>query len=299
MKRIHSISATSWHEGFSAADRQAAIRALEEGQVLYFPSLSLPLSFDESRFLDPAILARSKNVSCDPRTNTLRGTACQGKEAEQLAALLQRFADSSLKLLHRIVPHYCPALLRQRTSLRPAEIKGRPSSWRKDDTRLHVDSFPSQPVQGRRILRLFCNVNPNGQPRTWRVGEPFPTVAKWFWPRLPAPSRLHRQFLSLFHVTKGLRSEYDHYMLQLHDAMKADVGYQQNASQETIDFPPGSSWLCFTDQVSHAAMSGQHLLEQTFSLPVAAMYDRSTSPLAVLEKLAGRPLTAQTERKAA
>ena len=29
---------------------------------------------------------------------------------------------------------------------------------------------------------------------------------------------------------------------------------------------PGTTWICFTDQVLHAAMSGQHLLEQTFVL---------------------------------
>ena len=47
------------------------------------------------------------------------------------------------------------------------------------------------PVDGRRILRLFCNVNPQGRVRTWRIGEPFSTVAKRFWPQLAAPSSLH------------------------------------------------------------------------------------------------------------
>ena len=35
-------------------------------------------------------------------------------------------------------------------------------TWRKDDTRLHVDSFPATPSGGRRILRVFSNVNPDG-----------------------------------------------------------------------------------------------------------------------------------------
>jgi hypothetical protein len=43
--------------------------------------------------------------------------------------------------------------------------------------------------------------------------------------------------------------------------------------------------MAFTDQVSHAAMSGQYQLEQTFYLPVAAMIDESRSPLRVLERL--------------
>jgi hypothetical protein len=299
MRRIHSISATSWDPSFSSRERQAALSALEQGQTLYFPSLAFPLSDAERRFLDPAILGRAKNVSYNPATSALGGTICQGKDADDLAAVLYRYADSALKLLQQLLPHYRPALIRQRTSMRPAEIAGRRSSWRKDDSRLHVDSFPSQPVQGRRILRVFCNVNPHGRARTWRLGESFPTVARWFWPRLAAPRWLHRQILSVFHVTKGLRTEYDHYMLQLHDAMKADVGYQQNVDQETIEFPAGSAWVCFTDQVSHAAMAGQHQFEQTFALPVEAMQDPQTAPLTVLEQLAGRRLIDRAGRRAA
>jgi hypothetical protein len=80
-------------------------------------------------------------------------------------------------------------------------------------------------------------------------------------------------------------------MLQLHDAMKADMEYQRSVSQITHDFPPGSTWICFTDQVSHAAMGGQHLLEQTFILPADCQHDPAKAPLSVLERLAGRRLT--------
>ena len=74
-----------------------------------------------------------------------------------------------------------------KTSLRPVEVSGRRQSWRKDDTRLHVDSFPSQPSCGKRILRVFSNVNPDGRPRVWKVGEPFEAVARKFWPELRGP----------------------------------------------------------------------------------------------------------------
>jgi hypothetical protein len=91
-------------------------------------------------------------------------------------------------------------------------------------------------------------------------------------------------------VTKSLRSEYDHLMLHLHDTMKRDDRYQQEAPQETMDFPAGSVWVCFSDQVVHAAMSGQHMIEQTFHLPVDRQYNPQSSPLAVLTRLAGHPL---------
>ncbi len=57
-------------------------------------------------------------------------------------------------------------------------------------------------------------------------------------------------------------------MLQLHDRMKGDEDFQRDAPQAAIDFPAGSTWLAFTDQVSHAALAGQYQLEQTFLVPV-------------------------------
>ena len=79
-------------------------------------------------------------------------------------------------------------------------------------------------------------------------------------------------------------------MLHLHDAMKADLVYQRDCAQQTVPFAPGSVWVCFSDQTSHAVMSGQHMLEQTFFLPVAAMRHVEHAPLSVLERLTGARL---------
>ena len=89
---------------------------------------------------------------------------------------------------------------------------------------------------------------------------------------------------------KGARSDYDHLMLGLHDCAKADMSYQQSCRQQVVRFAPGTTWLCFSDQVMHAAVSGQHMLEQTIHLPVSALYDSASSPLAILERLCGRAL---------
>ena len=96
--------------------------------------------------------------------------------------------------------------------------------------------------------------------------------------------------LALLHVTKGTRSAYDHLMLGLHDRAKADLAYQQSSAQQIVRFAPGTTWLCFSDQVMHAAVSGQHMLEQTVHLPLSAMYDRASSPMAILERLTGKAL---------
>ena len=53
-------------------------------------------------------------------------------------------------------------LQKKRTSFRPGAIETRALSPRKDDKRLHVDAFPSSPVQGRRIFRVFTNAHPAG-----------------------------------------------------------------------------------------------------------------------------------------
>jgi len=79
-------------------------------------------------------------------------------------------------------------------------------------------------------------------------------------------------------------------MLGIHDTMKADDVYQRGVEQAAFTFPPGSSWIAYTDKVSHAAMSGQYLFEQTFYLPVQAMSDPSKSPLRILERFSGRDL---------
>jgi hypothetical protein len=205
---------------------------------------------------------------------------------------MARFSDSAQALVAGLLPRYQQRITRARASFRPAEIAGRQTSWRKDDTRLHVDSFPASPVQGRRILRVFSNVNPEGQPRSWRVGEDFSRVANRFAAALSLPWSGTGAVLQFLRVTKTRRTAYDALMLQLHDRMKDDQPFQDTCEQEAIDFPSGSTWIAFTDQVSHAAMAGQYQFEQTFLVPVEAMIDDSLAPLRILEHLKGRPLTA-------
>ena len=96
--------------------------------------------------------------------------------------------------------------------------------------------------------------------------------------------------LRALRVTKSRRSAYDALMLQLHDRMKQDLDFQRECEQERVDFPAGTTWMTFTDQVGHAAMAGQYQLEQTFLLPVDAMADPERSPLRILERLKGRRL---------
>ncbi|MGK6306360.1 Kdo hydroxylase family protein [Variovorax sp. DT-64] len=273
-----------------ATPNEAWITALEAGKVLYFPRLAFELRPDERELLTPSVLSPDvRNISLDAE-GRIKGVAGDEARQQAVAAMVGRFRAQAQQLIHGLLPHYTQALRLAPTSYRPAQVETRVQSWRADDRRLHIDSFPSRPNYGERILRVFTNVNPDGAPRVWRVGEPFEAVAERFLPRAKPYSRWQARLLQTLHVTKSFRSEYDHLMLQLHDGMKSDLDYQKNAQQETVPFPAGSVWVCFSDQTSHAVMSGQYMLEQTLHLPAARQYNPDSSPLAILSRLTGRTL---------
>jgi hypothetical protein len=154
-----------------------------------------------------------------------------------------------------------------------------------------VDAFPSRPLGGKRILRLFNNIAPDGALRAWRVGEAFEPYAQRFLPRLRMPLPGSAWALARLGLTKGQRTPYDHLMLGLHDRGKLDEMYQATGPRADVMFSSGTTWLCFTDQVLHAALAGHCALEQTFYVPATAMAAPESTPLRVLERLSGQNLT--------
>lgn len=261
-------------------DKHQAINALESGKVLYLPTYALTPHINERPLLSESILdIKHKNISYNYTKGQLAGLVKTSPLAANMQQFMHRYAMFARQLVDTLLPQYSTDILWGRTSYRPAQINGRQSSKRKDDTRVHVDAFPSTPVNGMRIFRVFCNINPYGEPRVWHIGEPFSHVLKTFSAQLPRYSHTKAKLLHLIKATKTKRSAYDHYMLHMHDAMKLNDQYQQTLNKHRIDFPPQSTWLVFTDHVSHAALSGQFLLEQTFYLPIHAMENPELSPL--------------------
>jgi hypothetical protein len=264
---------------------------VEAGEVLRFPYLPFTLLESELRFRDPRWAdGKAKNISLRWPSGEMRGAVGNASELAALKAMITRYAEQSEAFALRLFPHYRGHLARGNTSFRPVNITGRVTSWRKDDTRLHVDAFPSNPMQGTRLLRVFCNVNPTGRPRAWRVGEPFEDHAKRYLPTIRQPLPGSAWLLERTGITKRRRTEYDHVMLQLHDRAKADKAFQQGSPQAHVDFAPGTTWVVFSDQVLHAAMGGQHMMEQTFYLDVAHQQRPEASPRGTLERLLGREL---------
>ena len=281
----------NWQTAIDLTTQEKAITELENNQILFFPHLNFALQEDELFLLSNEYSDnKAKNISFDPITQSLSGIKCNAITHQKMTNVISRFNRHAYTLVSQLLPTYVSSLKMGKTTYRSVEAAGRKAkSYRKDDTRLHVDAFPCKPTQGKRILRVFSNINPNGRPRVWHIGEPFSTVAERFLPQIPMPI-IHPRILKLFKITQSMRTLYDHILLQIHHRMKADMHYQKAVPHTEIAFPPHSTWIVQTDSVSHAAISGQFLLEQTFYLPVSAMQNQDASPLRVLESMTKRKL---------
>jgi 3-deoxy-D-manno-oct-2-ulosonic acid (Kdo) hydroxylase len=293
MKTMEVIDLVYGGPSLSQDVSDRAIEAIEAGQVLFLPHYGFPITEGDRSLFSPAILRKTvKNVSYNPATGKLGGITDSDVNSFSLRGMMRRFADFAQQLVIELLPAYRNGITRARTSFRPAEIESRAISWRKDDSRLHFDAFPSSPTQGRRILRLFCNVNPEGRGRVWRIGrQPFEQTAKRFLPYIKSPLPFSFAVLHLLRITRGRRTAYDYYMLHLHDRMKADERYQAEVDKFEFEFPAGCTWLAFSDQVAHSAIRGQYQLEQTFLVDPDRLRDEDLSPQRVLERLVGRKLT--------
>jgi 3-deoxy-D-manno-octulosonic acid hydroxylase-like protein len=277
---VFTAAMDQWNPSIPLGLAHEITHALEKGQIVYFPQLSFSLEPSEQNLLGMDLTPKgAKNISYNPKDQRLGGLIADPKIDSTVKLLMQRYHQQSVRLLSACCPQYRANECSGRTSFRPVEIKGRkPVSYRKDDTLLHVDAFPSTPVNNLRILRVFTNINPNGQQRSWRVGEPFAQVVERFLPRVRNMLPLEAEVLYKLKATRRKRSFYDHCMLQIHNAMKADTHYQQTVNAVPLEFPPGSTWIVYTDLVSHAALAGQFVMEQTFYPPIQNMANPGLSP---------------------
>lgn len=288
---LDMLDIPSWSGPFDPAVRARAVARMEAGSVVSFPRLGFAVDEAEERAMRAAGGdGTHKNISLDPLTGRCRGSGLSGDALAALKRAITRYAEAARGLVLALAPGYGPGLASGRTSFRPVEIATRQTSWRQDDKRLHVDAFPTRPQHGRRILRVFANVDPAGRPRVWRLGPEFETFATTFLPSLPRAVPGQAWLLHRLGLTKGRRSRYDEIMLHLHDAAKRDLAWQQAAVVEEIAFPPGSVWLVFTDQVPHAAVSGCNALEQTLYVAPEVLDAPTHAPVAVLERLCGQAL---------
>ncbi len=77
MTTVINIPLADWHQQCptAVAVQEHALRALEEGNVLFFPQLSFSVGEIEAQFPSLATGAKSKNISLDITTGKLSGSS--------------------------------------------------------------------------------------------------------------------------------------------------------------------------------------------------------------------------------
>lgn len=295
-----------WGDAARAAERSRwCCEQLEEGQILFFDGIPYDFPEADREFLLAQRQSDSrihKNISYRPKQDMLRGSVADSKEdIERLHNIMRRFSEEIVRLLTNVLAPYAPHWKLDYASYRPEEEQNRDLSLHKRNDLLHVDAFPSRPTRGGRILRCFTNINPT-RTRNWLTTDRFPVLAEKF-ARQAGLDGIARDgdsngFLNSLKRAVGIktvdRSAYDKFMLRFHDYLKENDDFQKNCNKIHINFPPMATWMCYTDSVPHAVLSGQYALEQTFIIPVKALVTPEKSPIRVLEKLAGRSLARQT-----
>ncbi|AXC11474.1 hypothetical protein ACPOL_2150 [Acidisarcina polymorpha] len=276
---------------------------LEAGEILFFPQSPIVFAPGDIDFLlgqQQTDSSLHKNIAYKPAIDALSGVDTKTANAAAVARLqgvMRFYSHAAAEFLGDFLTPYARRWKLDYASFRPQEEQGRDLALRKRNDLLHTDAFPTRPTHGARILRFFNNINPT-RTRAWVVGEPFPSLVKQFAPRdiaLPAAeSGASRAAKSLARgvglaaaIPSLKRSPYDDFMMRFHNFLKENAAYQANCDKQAIQFPPGSSWMVYTDTVPHAVLTGQYALEQTFLVAPEAMVRPEASPLRVLETMAG------------
>jgi hypothetical protein len=276
---------------------------LEEGNILFFAKTPFELPQAEVQFLlgqKQSALGYHKNIAYRPISDRLTGYA-QGRssDAQRLHAIMRQYSQTVVGFTRQLLSPYAGLWAVDFASFRPQQEAGRQIRLSARNDLLHVDSFPTRPSNGKRILRVFSNINPT-KPRVWVTSETFENLVARFagaggmpLPRGIAwgPKRVLTKLARAARLHRLARSPYDDWMLRFHHFLKASQEFQEMCSRTRWEFPPQSTWLVFTDLVSHAVLSGQFALEQTFMISKSALVLPEKSPVRVLERIAGGPLT--------
>jgi hypothetical protein len=278
---------------------------LEGGEILYFPQTPIVIPADDLAFLlgqQQTDSSLHKNIAYKSNIDKLSGLETKTTDAAavtRLQAIMRSYSQAVVKFLTGFLSPYHANWQLDYASFRPQEEQGRDLSLRRRNDLLHTDAFPTRPTHGARILRFFNNIHPT-RTRDWVVGEPFSTVVRQFAPAQIAPhpgtpaSRAAKSLgraVGLGAAMPSLkRSPYDDFMMRFHNFLKENPRFQAECVKYPWQFPPGSSWMVYTDTVPHAVLAGQYALEQTFLVSLEAMVNPEVSPLKVLEGIAGTTL---------
>ncbi len=272
---------------------------LERGKILFFAGIPFKFPQEDRDFLLSQKQTGSrfhKNISYRPAKDLLKGESSDSPDRARLQEIMRGFSREATGFVSKLLAPYARKMKLDFASFRPLEEEGRDLPLHKRNDLLHVDAFPTRPTHGGRILRFFVNINPSAG-RVWNIGEPFdvlmPRLASGHRITPPHRGKVGRSFARVASKV-GLpipdRSRYDEYMLHLHDWLKENSDFQQNTAKQELTFPPGCTWMVYTDGVPHAVLSGRYAVEQTFIIPPEALVTPAVAPIRVLEKVTGHAM---------
>jgi len=271
---------------------------LEQGEVIHYPVCPFAVAegIDRQFLCEQQLGSKAhKNISYDPQSGKVAGfLRLSPEQEERLRYLLAVFAKHATAWMAQALPRYAASWELDRVSFRPEEEATRRLRLKARNDLLHVDAFPSRPTQGRRILRLFVNINPT-EPRVWATSDPFGKLLARFGREAGLPNsagpglatRLGEKLRGLIHPGRRSRTVYDSFMLRFHDFLKANEEFQERGPKRFWTFLPGAAWMAFTDVVSHAVLRGRYALEHSYFVAPEALALPQESPPALLERACG------------
>jgi len=274
-----------WRVRMTSAEEQTLAERLEAGELVVWPTCPFTLPTEQ----DSTFLRSQQSptaISLDPQSGLLdHPRAASADDAEQLAAILRNFSRSASGWLAHQLPEYAGKWTRDRSSWLSFEEATRPCRHQDRNDLLHIDTSPDRPTNGRRILRLYVNLNQN-EPRVWVMSHPFERVLQLARQRQRVPAMNPREWcLPLAGLQRLLqrdwsgRPAYDCFMSRIQQMLRSDEQFQEKAPRRLTSFAPGSAWLLFGDAIAHAELRGQFALEHTFFVPPHALARPELSPL--------------------
>jgi 3-deoxy-D-manno-oct-2-ulosonic acid (Kdo) hydroxylase len=267
---------------------------LEQGEIVCFPKcpFALPNQTEMQFLLEQRVLGSAGNhIVYDPVSSEVHHAASADRAATaQLAEILKAHTRRATAWLAELLPRYAKAWQVGSSTLRPEEEATRRLRFSQREDLLHVDPFPEGGSRGRRLLRLFVNLNPV-EPRVWATSEGLGRLLERFGETVGLPA--HEQSSWTWQVRQGVmqlldsrqrgRTATDDFRLRLATFLKANDHFQEKGPKRFWHFAQGSAWLVMTDGLSHAVLRGRHASEMSFFIEPSTLACPELEPSRVIE----------------
>jgi hypothetical protein len=290
--------------------------ALETNHIVFFPKC--PIRLPDAATLDylrtelPSRL-KLKNVSYHPEVDRVTGLKADAETTARLTGILKGHLKDVSAFLHQHIGHLTTEWTIGTCSFRPIQERGRNLKPHASNELVHLDAGAYGATDGDRILRFFVNCNDH-EDRIWATKGPVQDIVSRFGHeaglidghgRLAVGLTKAASDKALSGIVRGLArlnplarvldtSPYDRAMRRLHNYMKDAEAFRQDPrGYEEIRFPPYSSWMVFTDSVSHASLSGQFAFVTTIIVRREYMQRPEFAPFNVLAGLKGPQVAAR------